>query len=326
VNAALRLLLSLAIAVLLLALLFLWGGASCADLRGTLARLPAGTWFSALAIHAGIYLLRAARFRVLIPPRHRPPLARVLGISAAHNLAAYVLPAKTGEAALVLYLKGACAVPAREGLATLVVSRLLDLATLAGGLGIACLAMRWLVPLGALLLALAALFGLLCLRPAALVRVPTVLTRLARLERTRAGARVEARAAEAAAALSAAGGAGRLPAAALLSLPLWLGVFLFYAVLARGLGLSESVELARATFGSGLAVAANLLPINGLAGFGTQEAGWVVGFGALGVSRELALSSGLGAHLVQLANVAAFGLLGHLAMGLARRRPAPRTS
>ena len=77
-----------------------------------------------------------------------------------------------------------------------------------------------------------------------------------------------------------------------------------------------------ATFGSGLAVLTNMLPINGIAGFGTQEAGWVAGFAWLGVGRELALATGLGAHLVQLANACLFGLLGHLAMGLASR-PAP---
>jgi hypothetical protein len=99
-------------------------------------------------------------------------------------------------------------------------------------------------------------------------------------------------------------------------------VFLFYAVLARGLGLD--VSLGAAVFGSGLAIAANLLPINGLAGFGTQEAGWVVGFVILGVPRELALSTGLGAHLVQLANVILFGLMAHVALGVLPRIGAVR--
>ena len=67
---------------------------------------------------------------------------------------------------------------------------------------------------------------------------------------------------------------------------------------------------------SSWAMLANLLPINGFAGAGTQELGWVVGFRMLGVPEDLALSTGLGVHLVQLFNVVALGLLGHLAMAL----------
>ncbi len=52
------------------------------------------------------------------------------------------------------------------------------------------------------------------------------------------------------------------------------------------------------------------------AGFGTQEGGWVLGFGLLGVERELALSTGIAVHLAQLFNTALFGAIGHVAMGM----------
>ena len=73
------------------------------------------------------------------------------------------------------------------------------------------------------------------------------------------------------------------------------------------------------TFGSGLAVASNLLPINAFAAFGTQEAGWTLGFGWLGVERDLALSTAVAVHLVQLFDVVLLGVLGHLAMGAGKR-------
>src|SRR5690606_20297174 len=153
----------------------------------------------------------------------------------------------------------------------------------------------WTLPVGGLLLVAAVLLGVLCMRS---VWIPALARRaasLTRLDRTALGARLAARTDEVAHALHDAGADGRLARGAWVSLPLWLGVFLFYAVLARGLGLDAS--FATAVFGSGLAIAANLLPVNGLAGFGTQEAGWVVGFVLLGVPRDLALSTGLGAHL-----------------------------
>ena len=80
--------------------------------------------------------------------------------------------------------------------------------------------------------------------------------------------------------------------------------------------MSETVDLSQAALGSGLAVVANLLPINGFAGFGTQEAGWVLGFGALGVPKDVATATSVGVHLVQLGNVVLLGLLGHIAMAL----------
>lgn len=321
-----RIFLSLLLAALLLALLAWWGGVGPVELVDSLRALPPRTFLLALALHTAIYLLRALRFRILLPAASRPSFGHVLAVSSAHNLAAYVLPAKTGEASFVVYLKALCGVRGAESLASLLLSRLLDLATLAGGVGAAALALAlleggasraWALPVGGALLAAALALGLLCLRSELVPAGARALARILRLDRAGLGARLAAATEQVAAALREAGRGGRLFAGALVSLPLWLGVFLFYAVLARGLGID--VDLAHATFGSGLAIAANLLPVNGLAGFGTQEAGWVVGFGLLGVPRDLALASGLGAHLVQLANVILFGLLAHLALGLLPR-------
>jgi glycosyltransferase 2 family protein len=329
-KAFLRIVLSLAVAGALLGALALWGDVDPALLAQTWRRLPVATYLAALAVHAGIFLLRAVRFRVLMPPELRPPLARVVPISAAHTLAAYVLPAKTGEASLVVYLRALCGVPATDGTATLLAARLVDMATLSGFFAVASLLLAarggpanraGLLPLGLLLALVAVLFLVACARSDRLVRLVPRLARALRLDRTRPGAVLHARAEALAVSLARAGAGGRLPAALLISVPLWGGVFLFYAILARGLGLGD-LGLAEATFGSALAVLTNMLPVNGFAGFGTQEAGWVVGFAWLGVGRDVALATGLGVHVVQLVNACLFGLLGHLAMGLGARSPA----
>jgi hypothetical protein len=46
----------------------------------------------------------------------------------------------------------------------------------------------------------------------------------------------------------------------------------------------------------------------------------VLGFGILGVPKDIAVATGLGLHIVQLANVIALGLLGHVVMGALRKR------
>jgi hypothetical protein len=93
-------------------------------------------------------------------------------------------------------------------------------------------------------------------------------------------------------------------------------------LLARGFGLPENIGLPEAAFGSSLAIMTNVLPINALAGLGTQETGWVLGFGLLGVEADAAFATGVGVHLVQLANVVLLGTLGHLGMALIPSRTA----
>jgi len=118
-------------------------------------------------------------------------------------------------------------------------------------------------------------------------------------------------------ALRSSGRGGRLYFAGLVTIPIWISFFGFYMLLGRAMGLPEHVRFAEATFGASLASMFNLLPLNGAAGLGTQELGWVAGFSQfLGVHADVALASGMGVHLVQLFNIVVFGLVAHLVMGL----------
>ncbi|MCP3919963.1 MAG: flippase-like domain-containing protein [bacterium] len=308
----LRIALSLAVAALLVALL-LWGtGTSLAEIGEALAKLDPATYALALGVHASIYPLRAIRFRVLLagddPSRSAPSAARLVPVAAAHVLAANVLPAKVGEGALVLHLKTFCGVSGWRGLAVLMVSRLLDLAAMTLTLGCACLALGF-VELGFLLIAGTSILVALTLRgDRILLRVERFLGTGTAIGRKFRGLSERLRKALVEVQASS------LALSAPLSLAIWVAIFAFYAILARGLGL-EFLSVFQAAFGTGLAIVAGLLPISGFAGFGAQDAGWVVGFGAVGVTRELATSTGLAAHVVFLFNIALFGLAGHLAMG-----------
>jgi uncharacterized protein (TIRG00374 family) len=324
-----RVSLSLLIAALLLAPLFVWGGLDAHDLRATWEKLSWQVYLSALGLHVLLYVLRAVRFRILMPPAERPAFPPFLAVCAAHTMAAFVLPAKIGEATFVVYSNRVCGIPAATGIAALVVSRLLDLATLAAGFGVACFALSatgaypsivWFQPVGAMLAVFSLLLFYLSARGDVLVALAAAISRMLRLDRLSSGRLALAKAAEIAAALRLAGGEGRLLAASLVSIPIWLVVFVFCAVLARGLGLPQDTTLAQATFGSSLAILTSLIPVSAFASFGTQEVGWVLGFGALGIPRELAAATGLGLHFVQLINIVALGVLGHLAMGAVRRR------
>lgn len=322
-----RLSLSLGAAVLLLVLLFVFGGVEPRDALRTLARLSPGVYALALGLHLATTVGRALRFQLLIPHGARPGFRHALSIAAAHNMASYVLPLKAGEASLIVYLKLQCGTPAGIALAALLVSRFLDAALLCAGLATACFGLRelgsaphWMGSAALLLAALAGLFLLLSLRGDLLVRALEAGLRWLRVQRLSTGQRLLERTNGLALALRAASGGRRLLGAALLSVPMWFTIFGFYALLAREFGIPSSVGFLERAFGASLAALFNLLPVNAAAGAGTQELGWVTGFHlVLGVDEKVALTSGIGVHVVQLFNVVAMGLAAHLAMGVMPR-------
>lgn len=325
----LRLLVSLGVACALLALLMGLGGVTPRDVLAALRELSPRVYFAALGLHAMTYLARAARFRVLLPRPIRPSLGRMLVTSAAHNMASYLLPAKTGEASFVVYNRLYCGVPGSRGLAGLLVARFLDGAALSLCLAVAALFLHasgryarldWLGLLAGALVALAGVFLFAALRGDLFTRLLRRGVRLLKLHRWRLGRAFSRKLMTLGQALEVAGRRGRLAAAFGLTAPMCATIYGFYWVLARDMGMPDDVGLAEATFGSTCASFTNLLPINGAAGVGTQELGWVTGFHEfLGVDYDLALSTGIGVHFVQLANILGFGLVAHLVMGVSPR-------
>jgi len=322
-----RMALSFGAAGLLLVTLFVLGGVDPADVLRTLTRLSPGVYGLALALHVATTALRAVRFQLLIPRSARPSFRHALPVAAAHNMASYVLPLKTGEAALIVYLRLQCGTPAGIALASLLVSRFLDGAALCTGLAVACASLlgegaapEWMESTVLVLSILAGSFLLLSLRGDLLLRGLAALLRVLGVQRTRLGQGLLERTHGLALALRSAGDAGRLALAVLATAPMWFTVFGFYALLAGEFGIPAGVGFLERALAASLSTLFNLLPVNAAAGAGTQELGWVTGFHViLGVDEKLALTSGLGVHLVQLFNIVLMGLAAHLVMGMLPR-------
>lgn len=327
-----RVLVSLAVAVLLVAALMVWGGVAPAELARAWSAVAWPALAAAFAVYAVQYVLRAWRFHVLVPRAQRPSFACSLSVTAAYGMASLILPAKLGEATFVVYLNRAGRVSGPVALAALVVGRLLDLASLCLGFGAACLALAcsgvasrypWMWPACGVLLGASGVVFALSARGDLLVGLAARVSHFAGLARFERGRKLLARAEELGAALRSAAGEGRLVLAAALSLPMWACVFVFCALLAHGFGLPPSITFAEASFGASLAILTSVVPISAFANFGTLETGWVLGFGLFGVSRELALATGTGLHVAQLVFAVVLGLAGHAGMGLVARGAAP---
>ena len=102
---------SVALAAILIIALMVWGKVSPMDALATIRSLPPHVYAIALGMHMSLYCMRALRFNLLIPKDRRPSFKRSLIVAGAHNMASYLLPAKTGEASFVVYLRMQCAVP-----------------------------------------------------------------------------------------------------------------------------------------------------------------------------------------------------------------------
>jgi glycosyltransferase 2 family protein len=82
----------------------------------------------------------------------------------------------------------------------------------------------------------------------------------------------------------------------LTSLASWFMIFCTFSAYMKGFGIE--LPFARMVFGSTVGVVANALPISGIGNWGTLEAGWAAGFLMVGLSKEKAIATGFGVHII----------------------------
>jgi uncharacterized protein (TIRG00374 family) len=104
----------------------------------------------------------------------------------------------------------------------------------------------------------------------------------------------------------------------LLSLAIWSFSYLLFYLIA--LSMHINLGLIPILFASSFAVFSTVLPIQGIGGFGTMEGGWALGFIAVGVTKEIAISTGFGFHLIILVYTLFFGGTGYLKISLSRKQ------
>lgn len=93
-----------------------------------------------------------------------------------------------------------------------------------------------------------------------------------------------------------------------ISIVIWLTLYYISYILVIGMGINMSFE--SVMFASTLTVLTTILPVQGIAGFGTFEGGWTVGFLAYGITKEIAISSGFVVHSISIIYFCFLGLIG----------------
>lgn len=253
-----------------------------------------------LAVFAS-HVLRAVRIRDYFGTALRGRPGAVLSVSLVHNLLNTLLPMRTGEAAFPLLLRSRFGVETARSVPGLLLFRLLDLqVVLLLGLGVLTLGGEVGPIIGAaamILLAVApAILG--PARSALLGRLPAEGDRLGRVGGwLRRG-------------LDSLPARGHLFRTWVLTLLTWTVKLAAYGFILSTLG---GFSAGAGMLGSITGELSSVLPVHGVAGAGTYEAGVVLGLAPLGIPLEAAVRGAVNLHLFVLGTALLLGVTAALA-------------
>ncbi|MDC3058073.1 flippase-like domain-containing protein [Litorivicinus sp.] len=258
------------------------------------------TAFSSLSVHTILvililgsvsWVLRGLRTWLLF---EQVPLLEALGMSFVHNTANNLAPMRLGELALPLLARWLGNVEFSVGLTSLLWIRLLDFISLVS----ISLCVFLLPSVGSIMLAFIA--ALIFLTPL-LIAVLVPKTQGLRLPKILKQARSQL--------IFESQNGQRLHRIWRLTILAWLAKILGMAILLATLSGIAVTDVISTILGAELS---SILPIHGLAGAGSYEAGGIIGSTFVGLSPILALEMTIQLHIYVLSLTVVFGILGVL--------------
>ncbi len=245
-------------------------------------------------LYATVLFLRGARIAMASRFLSDATLSVIEGgqVATLHSLANHVLPFRIGESAFVVLTRFVFHVPIASATGLLLVLRLYDVVALSclGAVGLLALEGSLLPIAGATFaLVLAARLDVFVLLPVATL-ADSLGERARRLaSRLRDGARYVRN--------------PRFVTMALgFSTAIWTAQAAFFGSVWWALG--ETVQPLQLLVPTAITNLAGFIPASALGTFGPLEAGWTVGFGWVGLDRELAAATGILMHLVVVITLA----------------------
>jgi len=269
------------------------------------------------ALYFSTYFLRALRFKVILGDDAKySDLVKVLFI---HNMVNQVLPARTGEISYV-YLMEKRDLPINKGISSLALARVFDLVSIALLFLVALLVLR---QMNAAFLNLMyvmsfvvgmALFSLFCLfvYKKKFIDKVQILTELLKVHKFDITKRALEKGEETIEDMKAITSKKVFLYSTLISLAIWsISTVLMYMLLSQ---MNVILSIWEVCLGSMVIVITSILPIHSVGGFGTTESVWASIYITLGVSREMAIASGIGIHLIIFMYLLIIGIAGMVLM------------
>ena len=266
------------------------------------------------------YFFRALRFHILL--NNKVSIKDLFTIVCVHNMANNLLPARTGEVSYVYLSKKLHDIPTGEGIASLMVARVFDLISISLLFFVAALYVRDLPPMidkviwiiaGFMVLVVSMLIGLVYFGEKFMKVTKNIISRLGG-NRFQVAEYLLRKGSETVESFGMVKSRTIVIWCMLASVMVWLLLYLANYVLVNAMYINLGVWAV--ILGSTFAIFTTILPIQSIGGFGTLEGGWAIGFMVIGVSKEIAISSGFAVHIIGFIYFLILGLYGLLLIRL----------
>ena len=292
-----------------------------ADIIVTLASIDPLYLVAGFILYTCSYYFRALRFHILLNKEVR--LRDLFNIVCVHNMVNNILPARTGELSYIYLLKKLHNKKTGEGIATLFVARVFDFISISLLFLVSAFMMHELPKMIIKLVWVIALFlGLIAIFLIALLLFGKPFLNLVKTffemfnwDKKHFADYLLRKGEETVESFEKIKISGKIIIIALIlnSFAIWLFLYSLNYILVRAMDINLSYF--EVVFASTFAVFTTILPIQGIGGFGTLESGWTVGFIAVGVTKEVAISSGFGFHIILWLYFVILGCWGLFRMG-----------
>ncbi len=293
---------------------------SLKDILSTLANINPAYLLAGFLLYSCSYFFRSLRFAYLLNNEIR--LGDMYRIVCLHNMFNYILPVRSGELSYVYLIKKIHGRSAGEGLATLILSRIFDYILITSLFFISFIFLRDLkmISVNVILLGIAFMVLLLFLLIWFLYKGRSSFHLLEkffgafRIDQHRVGDYVLRKCDETAQCIENLHETKQRMWYPLIisTLGVWLSIYTmnFVLIMAMNIQLTYIAVIFASTF----AILTTVLPVQGLGNFGTLEAGWTIGFVAVGVSRDIAISTGFIYHFIIILYFLVWGIWGFFAL------------
>jgi len=288
-----------------------------ADVVHTLTSIEPVYLVAGFGLYVLSYFLRALRFHILL--NREVGIRDLFNIICIHNMVNNLLPARTGELSYVYLLKKRHNKTAGAGAATLITARLFDMITILMLFFLSTLSVstlfyntvkvKWMVIALMFVVVLVLLMTIYQGRVFVIVLKKTV--NYLGMDKMSFADYIFRKMDETVERFSNMHGSIFIWGV-LVSIIIWVVSYSVNYILIVGMGIN--LTFWTFLFASTFALITTILPIQGVGGFGTMEGGWTIGFLAIGVTKEVAISSGFAAHIIMISYFTILGLIGLVRM------------
>ena len=299
---------------LVLSVVLLWVLFNQVPLNDVLASLNRIS-FLVLATTFGLYVIsnifRALRFRLITNNSYS--LRYFFDVASVLNMMNVLLPSRTGELSYIYLLKKSGSKVA-ESIASLVLARIFDFIALSSIFLFSVLFISrepliqnimWIVAI--FMLALALILIIFIIYEQKFISLAKIIFHKLNLDKFNITKALFKKSGELLSSLKIIKSRKAVIHIMAYTYFIWLCYYLISYLVLSSVGFNSPVLVF--TVGLTLSVLSSIIPISGIAGFGTYEAYWTIIFLSLGIQKEMAITFGFVNHIINLLYVVIIGLI-----------------